>query len=588
MWLKWNTPHLWRSGDNVLTVLYHDNAGLLRTKIVGKAGYSPPPDIVVGGTISEGAVTQSGSAASSGGLTGITSSFGNEGENLFATAMSDEGAIINELGWFGLKDSSIQYYKYEYDNAGRINWIGRNHFPYTQFNVANAYQKEERFKHDKMDRLTSVERLYSATFDPLILTWDTLFTTTYNKNLMTSNSIVGNYFYNSSKPHALTKVELSDATTISTNTCDLTYTTFNKVRTISEGDYFYDIKYYPNKQQAVSTLEEDGTVISKKQYAGKAFEIDYATNTKYFYVYAHGLPVAVYIQQGENAIVPYFIHTDHLGSVDKITDSDGNTVDSMSFDAWGNRRNRLDWKEKEGSITHLIDRGFTMHQHLDVFNLINMGGRIYDPVVQQFLSPDPYVQMSDNTQNLNRYAYCLNSPTMYVDPTGEKLKWWQWLLIGLEADALTGGAISAFTTATATGVAGFGGAVYTSVTSTAIAASATLSSIDFLVSGAKSFYYNDPQYIQNWMFLEGAQFVSLFSSPFSYDNNAHWYEWFPQVVNNFTGGEILQDYVGKTLGHALNIGGKIENSAFYKGRLINRTTDNTLILTRYHKASNTQ
>jgi hypothetical protein len=48
-----------------------------------------------------------------------------------------------------------------------------------------------------------------------------------------------------------------------------------------------------------------------------------------------------------------------------------------------------------------------------------MGGRVYDPDVQQFLSPDPYVQMPDNTQNLNRYAYCLYSPTMYVDPTGE-------------------------------------------------------------------------------------------------------------------------------------------------------------------------
>jgi RHS repeat-associated protein len=75
--------------------------------------------------------------------------------------------------------------------------------------------------------------------------------------------------------------------------------------------------------------------------------------------------------------------------------------------------------QKEGNIIHLIDRGFTMHQHLDVFSLINMGGRVYDPVVGLFLSPDPYVQMPDNTQNLNRYAYCLNSPTMYVDPSGE-------------------------------------------------------------------------------------------------------------------------------------------------------------------------
>ncbi|MFW6096355.1 MAG: RHS repeat-associated core domain-containing protein, partial [Bacteroidota bacterium] len=34
-------------------------------------------------------------------------------------------------------------------------------------------------------------------------------------------------------------------------------------------------------------------------------------------------------------------------------------------------------------------------------------------------SPDPYVQMPDNSQNFNRYAYCLNNPLIYTDPSGE-------------------------------------------------------------------------------------------------------------------------------------------------------------------------
>ena len=101
-----------------------------------------------------------------------------------------------------------------------------------------------------------------------------------------------------------------------------------------------------------------------------------------------------------------------------LTDHSGNVVDSMSFDAWGNRRNYNNWQQKDNTV-HLIDRGFTMHQHLDSFNLINMEGRMYDPVVAQFLSPDPYVQAPDNTQGLNRYNYCYNSPLMYKDPTGE-------------------------------------------------------------------------------------------------------------------------------------------------------------------------
>ena len=60
-----------------------------------------------------------------------------------------------------------------------------------------------------------------------------------------------------------------------------------------------------------------------------------------------------------------------------------------------------------------------MHEHLDEFDLINMNGRVYDPTVVQFLSPDPYIQDAGNWLNYNRYAYCYNNPTRYVDPSGE-------------------------------------------------------------------------------------------------------------------------------------------------------------------------
>ena len=53
------------------------------------------------------------------------------------------------------------------------------------------------------------------------------------------------------------------------------------------------------------------------------------------------------------------------------------------------------------------------------FNLYNMNGRLYDPVVGRFLSPDNYAQMPDNTQNFNRYSYALNNPLKYTDPDGE-------------------------------------------------------------------------------------------------------------------------------------------------------------------------
>jgi len=46
-----------------------------------------------------------------------------------------------------------------------------------------------------------------------------------------------------------------------------------------------------------------------------------------------------------------------------------------------------------------------------------MNGRVYDPIIGAFLSPDNYTR-SATTQGLNRYSYCLNNPLAYSDPSG--------------------------------------------------------------------------------------------------------------------------------------------------------------------------
>lgn len=59
------------------------------------------------------------------------------------------------------------------------------------------------------------------------------------------------------------------------------------------------------------------------------------------------------------------------------------------------------------------------HEHLDRLGLINMNGRVYDPLLGRFLSPDNYVQMPDYSQNFNRFGYCYNNPLIYTDPSGD-------------------------------------------------------------------------------------------------------------------------------------------------------------------------
>ena len=65
-----------------------------------------------------------------------------------------------------------------------------------------------------------------------------------------------------------------------------------------------------------------------------------------------------------------------------------------------------------------LHHGCMGHEMLNEFNLINMNGRVYDPVLGRFLSPDKYIQEGDNSQNYNSYSYCLNNPLKYADPSG--------------------------------------------------------------------------------------------------------------------------------------------------------------------------
>ena len=88
----------------------------------------------------------------------------------------------------------------------------------------------------------------------------------------------------------------------------------------------------------------------------------------------------------------------------------------------------------------LLDRGYTGYEHLASVGLIHMNGRLYDPTLHRFLMPDNYIQDPFNTQNFNRYGYCLNNPLVYVDKNGE-IVWW---VVGVAAliGAYTGGTIA--------------------------------------------------------------------------------------------------------------------------------------------------
>jgi RHS repeat-associated protein len=110
-----------------------------------------------------------------------------------------------------------------------------------------------------------------------------------------------------------------------------------------------------------------------------------------------------------------------MGSIIGLLNIDGTYAEKYSYDAWGRMRNSSTWAYyAPGSEPALFiaGRGFTGHEHLPWFNLINMNGRVYDALIGSFLSPDNYVQDPGATHSFNRYTYCLNNPLKYTDPTG--------------------------------------------------------------------------------------------------------------------------------------------------------------------------
>ena len=93
---------------------------------------------------------------------------------------------------------------------------------------------------------------------------------------------------------------------------------------------------------------------------------------------------------------------------------------SANGDVWG-KRLETNWNGNEvrESQTQGNQRGYTDHEHLDSIGLIHMNGRVYDPKLARFISPDPYIQDPYNTQSFNRYSYVWNNPLRHTDPTGE-------------------------------------------------------------------------------------------------------------------------------------------------------------------------
>lgn len=258
----------------------------------------------------------------------------------------------------------------------------------------------ESFTYDDMNRLTTGVT-YSA-----------------NGNI-TSKVNVGSYQYDSNHPHAVKSVNFNGAAEFNNSDLLVTYNSVRMPIQLTEGNKVYTLTYNGENTRIKSLYKENNSSVFTKYYSGPYEEIQKGSITqKNYYIYAGGQIAAVYTEGSSDAGMYYF-HNDHLGSPWLITNASGNEVQRLNFDAWGRRRDASNWSNYVNLPTFKFDRGFTGHEHLDMFGLINMNARLYDPLLGRFLSPDPIVQAPEFTQSFNGYTYALNNPLAYTDPNGE-------------------------------------------------------------------------------------------------------------------------------------------------------------------------
>ncbi len=308
--------------------------------------------------------------------------------------------------------TGVQQYNYSFDvNTGNLN--SRTNF---------LKSKTESFGYDpnNLDQLATVTGPVNASVS---------YTPDKNGNILTKSD-AGTFSYNLT-PYAVS--DIGNHQNISSTPQSINYYSFEKVQDITEGSKTAEFVYNAGHQRIRMTLKTSGATTKTCWYFGSSCEREQIGSTVTQYIWIGGdaySAVAVAKKVGTGSWTVYNIFRDHLGTITHL--KTGSTISEYSFDAWGRRRDKDDWTYTLSSEPALFaDRGFTAHEFLEDFKLYNMNGRMYDPVVGRFLSPDPYIQAPDFSQNYNRYSYALNNPLVYSDPNGE------WLIEALVFAAFT-------------------------------------------------------------------------------------------------------------------------------------------------------
>jgi RHS repeat-associated protein len=298
--------------------------------------------------------------------------------------------------------------------------------------------RKETFAYDMLDRLTlSTVTEVDGGGNVVAQVSETDFNYDGNigetKGNLTWKTDVGQFKYNANKVTGAVNLAYPTPANLPPDVINLspqniTYTPFHQPAQITENvnstDYSLEYEYGADLHRCHSTLNAGGALEESRWYVGgfeKQEVVSEGASREIHYVYGGDGICAVLVTEG-GATQIYHVFKDHLGSLVALVQEAGGTFNisaEQNFDAWGRRRNAQDWSTSGlVSTPSWLYRGYTGHEHVEPFALINMNGRMYDPINGRMLSPDNYAIGTYASQTFNRYSYANNNPLKYTDPDG--------------------------------------------------------------------------------------------------------------------------------------------------------------------------
>lgn len=178
-----------------------------------------------------------------------------------------------------------------------------------------------------------------------------------------------------------------------------------RISRVSDGstvaEYFYDAS-----GQRVKKVEGGVTTY----YIASHYETrtDGATTANTSYYFANNERIARIDNDGQT----FYYHGDHLRSTSVVTDESGVLDEKVSYMPYGAV------KEHTGSGSTYL---FTDQEFDPESGLYYYDARYYNAELTRFTQADTVIQNVYNPQNLNEYAYVMNNPVKYTDPSGNTI-----------------------------------------------------------------------------------------------------------------------------------------------------------------------